>query len=148
MMVVMVVMVKVLSVCDVVERERECVLRQLECHITGSGWSILVLTVTSGASVARENTKHNNSQGLLGPAGTCCLLSSHDLPCCPGRRGGGRAGCPLKILSGGGGGGGMWPLNLLSTIWTLDGHNGLLHCDSSSIVPVISIKHSNYQQEN
>ena len=83
-----VVVVKVLSVCDVVERERECVLRQLECHITGSGWSILVLTVTSGASVARENTKHNNSQGLLGPAGTCCLLSSHDLPCCPGRRGG------------------------------------------------------------
>ena len=31
----------------------------------------------------------------------------------------------------------MWPLNLLSTIWTLDGHNGLLHCDSSSPLSIV-----------
>ena len=79
-----------------------------------------------------QNTKHNNSQGLLGPAGTCCLLSSHHLPALPGR-GGGEGRCPLKILSGGGGERGMWPLNLPSTIWTLAGHDGLLHCHTGAL---------------
>ena len=71
--------------------------------LLATGWSIPVLTVTSGPGGGQrtpENTKHNNSQGLLGPAGTCCLLSSHHLPGLPGERGGG-GGCPLKILSGG-----------------------------------------------
>ena len=55
-------------------------LRQPECHITATGWSIPVLTVTSGASVARtqNTTIARDCWDLLGPAASCplttCLL--------------------------------------------------------------------------
>ena len=63
-------------------------LRQPECHITATGWSIPVLTVTSGASVARtqNTTIARDCWDLLGPAASCPLTTC---PPCLGEGGGG-----------------------------------------------------------
>ena len=108
--------------CDLPEddwRMRVRVLRQLD----GSDWSMW----PERASVAR-NTKHNNSQallGLLGPAASCPLKT-----CLAGRTEGGGG----RVSSQDIGGREEKPLNLLSTIWTLYGHNRLLHCESNTVL--------------
>ena len=110
------------------ERERESVC--VEAARMPHYWDWLVDTSLDSdhwlRQCGQENTKHNNSQGLLGPAASCPLKT-----CLAGRTEGGGGG---RVSSQDIGGREEKPLNLLSTIWTLYGHNRLLHCESNTVL--------------